>query len=90
MTSAHINVNGTGSRHNRQLREFIDRLQQTVDEAARLKAVLDQAALGEDWEALAALLDMDTTNAQAVYNLIGSTNTELHGTFTLQLLSRAG
>lgn len=92
MTSAHIKINGTGSRHNRQLREFVDRLQEIINDAARLKAVFDQAALGEDWAALAVLLDMESgAEAETLYNLFGSANGELQGaTFIPQLLSRAG
>lgn len=91
MTSAHLSINGTGSRHNQQLRAFIDSLQKVVDDSARLKAIFDQAAAGADWAALADLLDLGSVeDAEAVYNLFGSANAELHGSFIPQLLSRAG
>lgn len=91
MASTHIKVNGTGTRHNQQLRAFIDRLQDVVDDAARLKAIYDQAASGEDYASLALVLDVTQTEAEALYALVGSVNTELSGaTFIPQLLSRAG
>lgn len=91
MASAHIDINGTATRHNAQLRGFIDRLQGIVADAARLKAVFDQAALGNDWEALGDLLGVSATEAETIYNLFGSAKADLDGdTFVAQLLSRAG
>lgn len=91
MASAHILINGTGSRHNAQMRRFVDSLQAVVDDAERLKATFDQAALGGDWTSLAALLDIaDTGDAETVYNLLGSVVTELNGTFIAQMLGRLG
>lgn len=91
MASAHINVNGTGSRMNREYREWLDDLQSVVDRAATFKAVFDQAALGADWEALSALLDLGSaTNAETIYNLHGSANQELGETFITQILARLG
>lgn len=91
MASTHIKINGTGSRHNLQLREFVDKLQRLVDDAARLKAVFDQAAAGQDYSSLGVLLDVTETDAEAIYNLFGSTNGELqNATFIPQLLSRLG
>lgn len=91
MASAHILINGTGSNHNAALRRLVDDLQGVVDEAERLKAVFDQAALGGDWESLATLLDIgDATKAETIYNLMGSVVTELNGAFITQLLGRLG
>ncbi len=90
MASAHIEVNGTQTRHNGQLRAHIDAIQRVVDESDRLKAMMDQAAAGQDWASLATLLGVPAADAEALYNLIGSSNGELHGPFTAQLLSRAG
>lgn len=91
MASAHIEINGTATRHNAQLRGFIDRLQQLVEDAARLKAVFDQAALGEDWEAMGNLLGVSAGDAQTIYNLFGSAQGELAAdAFVAQLLSRMG
>lgn len=91
MASAHIAINGTGSRHNKQVREFIDDLVDVRNRAIQLKAVLDQAALGGDWAALAVVLDVaDVEDAEAVYNLLGSVVTELNGAFIAQLTGRAG
>lgn len=90
MASAHIKINGTGSMHNVQLRHFVDSLQDVVEDSSRLKAVFDQAALGEDWDALGLLLDVTPTDAQTIYNLLGSVVTELHDTFITQMLGRLG
>ena len=84
MASAHIQINGTGSRHNQKLRRFVDELIAVKNEAANLKATFDQAAL-------AALLDIAGENdAEAVYNLLGSVVTELNAAFITQMTSRLG
>lgn len=91
MASAHIQINGTGSRHNRALREFVDSLRAAQQEAERLKEIFDQAALGGDWEALAALLDIGTAaDAETIYNLLGSVKTELDAAFITQMVGRLG
>lgn len=90
MASAHIKVNGTGTRHNMELRRFVDGLRATQNEARRLKDVFDQAALGGDWEALGLLLDVTPGEAETIYNLMGSVKTELDGAFISQVLGRLG
>lgn len=91
MASAHIAVNGTGSRHNRQVRELVDDLVGIRDRAQQLKAVLDQAALGGDWPALATVLDVaSAADAEAIYNLLGSVVAELNAPFIEQMTGRVG
>lgn len=91
MASAHILINGTGSRHNRQLREFVDDLVAVRNNAIQLKAVFDQAAMGSDWESLATLLDIASTeDATTIYNILGSVVGELNGSFIAQLTGRLG
>jgi tRNA A37 N6-isopentenylltransferase MiaA len=99
MASAHIEVVGAAGRHNRALREFLEQLQRTQDQVDRLKATYDQLALGSDWVALAEALshtdptyahNIDATDAETIYNLIGSVQTELHGTFITHVLGRLG
>ena len=100
MASAHIEIVGSISRHNRQLRNFVDQLQNIVDEVDQIKATYDQLALGGDWDALATALshssdelypfNIDATNAETIYNLIGSVQGELGGTFITQVLGRLG
>lgn len=90
MASAHIKINGTGSMHNVQLRQFVDGLQDVVEDSSRLKAVFDQTALGGDWDALGVLLDVTAVDAETIYNLLGSVTTELHATFITQTLGRLG
>ena len=91
MASAHIQINGTGSRHNQKLRRFVDELIAVRNEAGNLKATFDQAALGGDWAALATLLDIaGEDDAEAVYNLLGSVVTELNAAFITQMTSRLG
>ena len=90
MASAHIKINGTGTTHNRQLRQFVDNLKATQQDAGRLKEVFDQAALGQDWEALGRLLDVDAAQAETIYNLLGSVVTELNASFITQTTSRLG
>lgn len=95
MASAHINIEGNSTRLNRELRQFVDRLQQIVDDAGKMKATYDQLALGEDWIALRDALGLEPdangeADATTIYNLFGSVNSELGGTFIAQLLSRLG
>ena len=81
MASAHIQINGTGSRHNQKVRRFVDELIAVRNEAGNLKATFDQAAL----------LDIaGEGDAEAVYNLLGSVVTELNAAFITQMTSRLG
>ncbi len=81
MASAHIQINGTGSRHNQKLRRFVDELIAVRNEAGNLKATFDQATL----------LDIaGEGDAEAVYNLLGSVVTELNAAFITQMTSRLG
>ena len=88
MASAHIQINGTGSRHKQKLRQFVDELIAVKNEATNLKATFDQAALGGDWAALLDIAGED--DAEAVYNLLGSVVTELNAAFITQMTSRLG
>ena len=91
MASAHIQINGTGSRHYQKLRQFVDELIAVRSEAENLKATFDQAALGGDWAALATLLDIASeTDAETIYNLLGSVVGELDGAFIGQMTGRLG
>ena len=81
MASAHIQINGTGSRHNQKLRQFVDELIAVKNEAGNLKAAFDQAAL----------LDIaGEGDAEIVYNLLGSVVTELNAVFITQMTGRLG
>ena len=91
MASAHIAINGLSGRHNQQVRRLVDDIVSVRQRAEQMKAVFDQAALGGDWEALAALLDLSSTaDAEAVYNLLGSVVVELNGPFIEQMTGRVG
>lgn len=91
MASAHILITGSDSRHNRQLRQLVDDLVDARAKAKQMKAVFDQAALGGDWQALADLLAIaSATDAETIYNLLGSVVTELDGAFLTQITGRLG
>lgn len=91
MASAHILINGVNSQHNQQLRRLVDDLVATRNRAQQLKSVFDQAALGGDWAALAALLGIESVeDAETIYNLLGSVVTELDGSFITQVCGRLG
>ena len=90
MATAHIEVVSTASRLGADVRTLITELQRVVDDVDKVKAISDQVALGGDFAALAAKLGATTDEAEAVYNLVGSVATELHGTFITQTLSRLG
>lgn len=90
MASAHIEISPSATRLSGELSQFIRRLQNVVDDSDRLKEVFDQLALGGDWPALAAALDLSATDAETVYNLFGSAEGELDGAFIAQILGRLG
>lgn len=92
MASAHIELTGTETRLAGQFRNWVDRLQGVVEDAAKHKAVMDQAAAGPDWPGLRAAYGFASdADAEAAYNLLGSVNTTLAGdAFIAQLLSRMG
>jgi hypothetical protein len=90
MASAHILISPSATRHSGELSRFIRQLQNVVDDSDRLKAVFDQIALGSDWTALAAALDLSEADAETVYNLLGSVEGELDGAFIEQILGRLG
>lgn len=92
MASAHIELTGTETRLAGQFRNFVDRLQAVVEDAAKHKSVMDQAAAGSDWPGLRAAYGFGSdADAEAAYNLLGSVNTTLStDTFLAQLLSRLG
>lgn len=89
MASAHIKID-KGTQHSVQLREFVDDLYAVQDKARRLKGTFDQAALGGDFASLGLLLGISETDAETVYNLLGSVKTELEATFISQALGRLG
>lgn len=91
MASAHILITGTANRHNSQVRGLVDDLTRVRQDAERLKMVFDQAALGGDWPALAALLGIESAaEAETIYNLLGSVVAELDGAFITQMVGRLG
>lgn len=90
MASAHIEVSGSATRLNGELRAFVDLLRQTCERGAKLKAIADQAALGGDWGGLSAAFGLSEADAETVYNLLGSVNTELAGAFISQMRARLG
>ena len=90
MASAYIDISGTATTHSGELLSFIRQLRQLSEQAAELKGRYDQMAMGGDWTALAAFLSLPQADAEAIYNLMGSVNTELHGPFISQLTARAG
>lgn len=90
MASAYIDISSTATNHSAELYGFISQLRQLVEQSQELKDRYDQMAMGGDYAALAGFLGLSEADATAIYNLIGSVNTELHGAFTAQLLARAG
>ena len=90
MASAHIQINGTGSRHNQKLRRFVDELIAVRNEAGNLKATFDQVAV-EAWSG-EALLGWRVTGRNRVFSeaSLGSVVTELNAAFITQMTSRLG
>ena len=90
MSSAHINIEPTASRLSADVRSAIDRLQALQDDFASTKAIMDQVALGGDYATLATYLGISAADAEAVYALWGSANTEIRATFLSQIAARLG
>jgi hypothetical protein len=90
MASSFIAISGTATPYSGELLSFIRQLRQIVEQSAEIKSKYDQMAMGADFAALASYLNLSEADATAIYNMIGSVNEELHGTFIAQLLARAG
>ena len=90
MASTHIDIIAGASPQGNEMIQATRQLQTTADLFARLKAVFDQIATGGDWAAVATKLGTSSTDAELVYNLLGSVNVALHGADVVQFLSRLG
>lgn len=91
MASSHIEISGSATRENAQLRSNVDALQRYMDDSARFKALLDSASLDSDWTSLGALLGVNATDAETIYNLfVGMWNTLVNNGAIQQYLSRLG
>lgn len=90
MASEFIAISSTATPYSGELRSFLAQLRQVTELSAELKARWDQMAMGSDFASLAAYLDVSEADATALYNLLGSVNSQINGTFVAQLLARAG
>lgn len=90
MASAHINVTGTASRLSAEVRGAVDTLEGLQARFQEIKNVMDQVAMAGDWASLATYLGVTAAEAEAVYNLWGSANTEIRAAFLSQLQARLG
>lgn len=90
MSNSHIEITGTGSRLAADVRNAVDQLEQLQARFGELKNIMDQVAMAGDWAALATYLGVTAAEAEAVYNLWGSANTEIHAAFLSQLQARVG
>jgi len=90
MASQHIEIPSTASRLSADVRSAIDRLEALQDDFANIKAIMDQVAYGSDWATLGTYLGISEADAETVYNIWGSANTELAATFLSQLQARLG
>ena len=92
--STHIEIVSSASRYGASMRSLIAQMRAAQELAQECKDIGDQLAFGGDFTTLAAYLGLSGPTAEAdaesVYNLLGSANTELHGTFVTQMLSRLG
>ena len=88
--SSHIEVTPSASRLSADVRSFIDTLERIVNDVGDIKSIMDQVALGGDYDSLGTKLGVSAADAEAVYNLIGSVKGELEATFITQLTSRCG
>jgi hypothetical protein len=92
--STHIEIDRT-TRLGARLGGIVETITSVQNQVANAKAVYDQLALDGDYAALAVALGLTGANApaeaEAIYNLLGSVQTEQNAsTFTQQLISRLG
>lgn len=90
MASTHIEIPSTASRLSANMRTLVSQLRNVQELCDEIKDISDQVAFGQDWTALGEYLGISAAEAETVYNLLGSVNTELNGTFINQFLSRCG
>lgn len=90
MASAFIAISGTATPYSGELRSFLAQLRQVTELSAELKARWDQMAMGGDFTSLGEFLDVTPAEAETLYNLLGSVNGQINGSFVAQLLARAG
>jgi hypothetical protein len=90
MASAHIEVTSTVSRLSADVRRTVDAARSLQEDFQKVKDIMDQVALGGDYAALGVKLNLTAAEAETVYALWGSANTEMHATFITQLVSRLG
>lgn len=90
MTTTHIEITGSASRLSADVRRAVDGLEDLQSSFGEIKNILDQVAMGGDWAALATKLGVTAAEAEAVYNLWGSANTEIRASFLAQLQARLG
>ena len=88
--NSHIEITGTASRYAARMRSLVDQMRTVQELSQQQKDIGDQIAMGGDWAALATELGVTAAEAEAVYNLLGSANTELHGTFITQMVAVCG
>lgn len=73
MASAHILILRNGNKpHTTEILALVGAMRDAKQRAERMKAVFDQIALGDDWASLATALDITSTQAETVYNLLSS------------------
>lgn len=90
MANSHIEITGTASRLSAEVRSAVDQLEALQARFQEIKNVLDQVAMASDWASLATYLGVTAAEAEAVYNIWGSANTEIRATFLSQLQARLG
>lgn len=90
MASAHIEIRGGDSRLSSSVRSAVDRLRDVQEQFQAVTDIMGQVALGGDYAALATKLNVTAAEAETVYALFGSANTEIRTAFLLQIVSRLG
>jgi hypothetical protein len=72
-----IDINGTGTRQNRELRGAVDAVweaQQAIDKLYRILSVVADA---QDWSPVEQLFETPEGTGEAVYNLIAGARSQL-------------
>lgn len=90
MASTHIDVTGTASRLSAELRRAVDDLAELQGTWQEIKNVMDQVAYEGDYATLGTYLGVTAEEAESIYNMWGSSNTEIRATFLAQVQARLG
>lgn len=90
MASQHIEINGTATRLNGELRRFTDGLRDIMNDHERLLGIFAEISNGGDWDALGDALDLSVADAQTVASYLSAIEDEMTATQLVTFVNRLG